>query len=165
MLEETIDNDSKESGEIKNYKDSKECKEYNSLKYRTLISTGNNIEITQSVITEEGLDTFLCDDIETNKKGVWSKLSKTEKYKRIKDYVQTKLTTTYSLDENEQNIAIKFFSVLLDRKKLSKNNELTYNRDEGYIEQISGLVFNPVTRKFLITSDVNKTVKKTKKTV
>lgn len=159
-MDESIDN-SKESNEIKI---SKECKEYNSLKYRTLISTGNNIEITQSVITEEGLDTFLCDDIETNKKGVWAKLSKTEKYKRIKDYVQTKLAVTYTLDEAEQNVAIKFFSVLLDRKKLSKNNELTYNREEGYIEQISGLVFNPTTRKFLITSDTNKTVKKTKKT-
>jgi hypothetical protein len=141
-----------------------ECKEYNSLKYRTLISTGNSIDVPPSVITEEGLDNFLNMDIENNKKGVWNKLSKTEKYKRIKDYVETKLTTLYQLDELEKNAAIKFFSVLLDRKKLSKNNELSYNKDNGCIEQISGLVFNATTRKFLIIPDAsNKTVKKVTK--
>jgi hypothetical protein len=142
-----------------------ECKEYNSLKYRTLISTGNSIDIPPSVITEESLDNFLNLDIENNKKGVWTKLSKTEKYKRIKEYVDSKLTTTHQLDETERATAIKFFSVLLDRKKLSKNNELTYNKDNGCIEQISGLVFNATTRKFLIIPDTtNKTVKKVKKT-
>ena len=141
-----------------------ECKEYNSLKYRTLISTGNSIDIPTSVITEEGLDTFLSLDIENNKKGVWSKLSKTEKYKRIKEYVENQLTTTYQLDDHEKLIAIKFFSVLLDRKKLSKNNELTYNKDNGCIEQIAGLVFNATSRKFLIIPDAsNKTIKKAKK--
>jgi hypothetical protein len=141
-----------------------ECKEYNSLKYRTLISTGNSIDVPSSVITEESLDSFLNLDIENNKKGVWTKLSKTEKYKRIKEYVDSKLTTTHQLDEQERATAIKFFNVLLDRKKLSKNNELTYNKDNGCIEQISGLVFNAATRKFLIIPDAsNKTVKKVKK--
>jgi hypothetical protein len=145
---------------------SNECKEYNSLKYRTLISTGNSIDVPSSIITEEGLDSFLNLDIENNKKGVWSKLSKTEKYKRIKEYVETKLTTTHQLDEPEQLAAIKFFSVLLDRKKLSKNNELVYNKDNGCIEQISGLVFNSTSRKFLIIPEANnKTIKKVKKPV
>ena len=143
---------------------SEECKEYNTLKYRTLISTGNSIDIPSSVITEESLDTFLNQDMENNKKGVWSKLSKTEKYKRIKEYVDTKLTTTHQLDEQEKLAAIKFFSLLIDRKKLSKNNELSYNKDNGSIEQISGLVFNATTRKFLIIPEAtNKTVKKVKK--
>ena len=60
-----------------------ECKEYNSLKYRTMISTGENID-TFSDATEESLNQFLNLDIENNKKGVWSKLSKTEKIKKIK---------------------------------------------------------------------------------
>jgi hypothetical protein len=142
-----------------------ECKEYNSLKYRTLISTGNSIDIPSSVITEESLDNFLNLDIENNKKGVWSKLSKTEKYKRVKEYVDTKLTTTHQLDEPERSAAVKFFTLLLDRKKLSKNNELTYNKDNGCIEQVSGLVFNATSRRFLIIPEApNKTVKKVKKT-
>lgn len=144
---------------------SEECKEYNSLKYRTMISTGNSIDAPPSVITEEGLDNFLNMDIENNKKGVWNKLSKTEKCKRIKEFVDLKLTTTHQLDEADRATAIKFFNVLLDRKKLSKNNELSYNKDNGgCIEQISGLIFNVVTRKFLIVPEVsNKTVKKLKK--
>lgn len=144
---------------------SEECKEYNSLKYRTMISTGNSIDAPPSVITEEGLDNFLNMDIENNKKGVWNKLSKTEKYKRIKEFVDLKLTTTHQLNETDRTTAIKFFNVLLERKKLSKNNELSYNKDNGgSIEQVSGLVFNVITRKFLIVPEVsNKTVKNLKK--
>jgi hypothetical protein len=141
-----------------------ECKEYNSLKYRTLISTGNSIDISPTVMTEENLDSFLNNDIEINKKGVWSKLSKTEKYKRIKEYVDVNLTDTHKLDESEKIVALKFFNVLIERKKLSKNHEITYNKDNGCIEQITGLVFNPTTRKFLIIHDTaNKTIKKVKK--
>jgi len=141
-----------------------ECKEYNSLKYRTLISTGNSIDISPTVMTEENLDSFLNNDIEINKKGVWSKLSKTEKYKRIKEYVEVNLTDTHKLDESEKIVALKFFNVLIDRKKLSKNNEITYNKDNGCIEQITGLVFNSTTRKFLIIHDTsNKTIKNVKK--
>jgi len=141
-----------------------ECKEYNSLKYRTLISTGNVIDSTNYITTEDSLECFLNKDMENNKKEVWNKLSKTEKYKRIKEYVDTKLSITHQLDENDKTTAIKFFTVLLDRKKLSKNNELTYNKDSGCIEQISGLVFNSITRKFLIIPDTtNKTVKRVKK--
>ena len=99
-----------------------ECKEYNSLKYRTMISTGENID-TFSDSTEETLNQFLNLDIENNKKGVWSKLSKTEKIKKIKSYVKDTLTKTHSLNEEEVSTAIRFFILMIERKKLSKNNE------------------------------------------
>ena len=52
----------------------------------------------------------------------------------------------------------------MERKKLSKNNELTYNQDDGFIEQIIGLQFNVETRKFTINPDTS-TRKKTKKLI
>ena len=139
---------------------SNECKEFNNLKYRTMISTGTNIE-TNVGTTEETLNNFLNMDIENNKKGVWSKLSKTEKIKKIKKYVNEKLKVEYNLSDDEKNIAIRFFSLLIERKKLSKNNELNYNQEDGFIECVGGLAFNPETRKFNIVTEV--THKKTKK--
>jgi hypothetical protein len=53
----------------------------------------------------------------------------------------------------------------MDRKKLSKNNELLYNQDVGLIEGIEGLTFNPETRKFNINSDKPLSKKKTVKNV
>ncbi len=142
------------------------CKEYNSLKYRSMILKGTNIEPSTQTLTADKLDDFLNKDIEQNRKNVWTKLSKTEKCKRIKEYIDNKLTVKYQLDINDKNAALKFFNLLLERKKLSKSNELVYNKEEHFIEQISGLIFNPVTRKFSITNEIkpNKTIKKVKST-
>ena len=140
-----------------------ECKEYNSLKYRTMISTGANID-TFSDSTEESLNQFLNLDIENNKKGVWSKLSKTDKIKKIKSYVKETLSKTYSLNEEEETTAIRFFILMIERKKLSKNNELSYNQENGNIDQIGGLMFNTETRKFTIVIETQ-SKKKTKKII
>jgi hypothetical protein len=140
-----------------------ECKEYNSLKYRTMISTGANIDTFHDA-TEETLNKFLTMDIENNKKGVWSKLSKTEKLKKIKSYVKDTLVANHNLNEDESNTAIRFFTLMIERKKLSKNNELSYNQENGNIDQIGGLMFNTDTRKFNIVIEPQ-SKKKTKKII
>jgi hypothetical protein len=140
------------------------CKEYNSMKYRNMILKGTNIECTTQTMSADKLDDFLNKDIEQNRKNIWTKLSKTEKCKRIKEYIDNKLTTQYQLDSNDKLTALKFFNLLLERKKLSKSNELSYNKEEHFIEQVTGLIFNPITRKFSINNEVktNKTIKKVK---
>lgn len=147
-----------------NIKNDSDCKEYNSLKYKTMIMTGTNIEPTLDS-NEEKINMFLSMDMEKNKKGVWSKLSKTEKVKKIKNYIKNVLAKEHELTEAELLYANKFFSLWMDRKKLSKNNELIYNQDVGLIEGIEGLTFNVETRKFTINSIVDKPKKKTVKNV
>lgn len=141
-----------------------ECREYNSLKYRTMILTGSPIDV-KSESSEEFIHTFLSNDIENNKKGVWNKLSRTEKHRRITDFVDQNLTPLYSLDTGEKSMALKFCIMLLDSRKLSKTNDITYNKEERMIERISGLVFNPTTRKFMINLEKQKTTKKNKKDI
>ena len=140
-----------------------QCKEFNSLKYRTLISTGTNIESTVDT-SEEAINNFLNMDIENNKRGIWSKLTKTEKTKKIKNYVNNVLKPEYNLTEEEMATATRFFTITMERKKLSKNNELTYNQDDGLIEQIGGLNFNTDTRRFTINAELSNR-KKTKKII
>lgn len=147
-----------------NIKNDSDCKEYNSLKYKTMIMTGTNIEPTIDS-NEEKINMFLNMDMEKNKKGVWSKLSKTEKVKKIKNYIKTTLLKEHNLTDTEILTATKFFSLLMDRKKLSKNNELIYNQEIGLIESIEGLSFNVETRKFTINSDKPPIKKKTIKNI
>jgi|UniRef100_A0A6C0D1S2 hypothetical protein len=147
-----------------NIKNDSDCKEYNSLKYKTMIMTGTNIEPTMDT-NEEKINMFLSMDMEKNKKGVWSKLSKTEKVKKIKNYIKTTLLKEHNLTEGEIITANKFFSLLMDRKKLSKNNELMYNQENGLIESIEGLTFNTETRKFTINCDKPQIKKRTVKNV
>jgi hypothetical protein len=141
-----------------------ECKEYNSLKYRTMILTGSPLDV-KSDASEEIINTFLRNDIENNKKGVWCKLSRTEKHRRIHDFVETNLSPLYLLDETEKSTALKFCIMLLDSRKLSKTNDITYNKEDRTIERISGLVFNPISRKFMINLEKQKTTKKNKKDI
>lgn len=138
-----------------------ECKEFNNLKYRTMINTGTNLENNVDT-SEDTINNFLNMDIESNKKGMWNKLTKTEKIKKIKTYINDKLKPEYNLTDEEVTNTLKIFNLMIDRKKLSKNTELSYNQDNGFIEQISGLIFNQDTRKFIINQDTNKN-SKTKK--
>jgi len=147
-----------------NIKNDSDCKEYNSLKYKTMIMTGTNIESSLDT-NEEKINMFLNMDMEKNKKGIWSKLSKTEKVKKIKNYIKNVLAKEYELTDAEVLNANKFFSLWMDRKKLSKNNELLYNQDVGLIEGIEGLSFNVETRKFTINCDKLPTKKKTVKNI
>lgn len=147
-----------------NIKNDSECREYNSLKYKTMIMTGTHVEATVET-NEDKVNQFLSMDSEKNKKGVWSKLSKTEKIKKIKQYIKNDLTQKYNLTDVETTTANRFFSLWLDRKKLSKNNELDYNQDEGLIHSIEGLEFNVTTRKFIINYEKLLPKKKTVKNI
>ncbi len=50
-----------------------DCKELNALNYRTMIHTGNTINNKNIDTTEESLAIFLNQDMDKNRKGVWSK--------------------------------------------------------------------------------------------
>jgi hypothetical protein len=129
-----------------------------------MILTGSPLDVKPES-SEELIHTFLSNDIENNKKGVWSKLSRTEKHRRITDFVDQNLTPLYLLDTSEKSMALKFCIMLLDSRKLSKTNDITYNKEDRMIERISGLVFNPNSRKFMINLEKQKTTKKNKKDI
>jgi len=139
-----------------------ECREYNSLKYRTMILTGSPIDVKPDA-SEEVIHNFLKNDIENNRKGVWNKLTRTEKHRRIHEFVEKNLTPLYLLDETEKSVALKYCNMLVDSRKLSKTNDITYNKEERIIERISGLVFNPISRKFIFNLEKQKSTKKNKK--
>ena len=135
-----------------------DCKELNALNYRTMIYTGTTLQTQTINTTEETLDDFLNADIDFNRKGVWSKLTKTAKITKIKKYIKD-ISETYNLNEDEKHQSIKFLVKMIERKKLSKNNELNYNQDNCNIDSIPGLIFNQSTRSFSLIQDKPTTLK------
>ena len=100
----------------------KECKEYNTLKYKTMIMTGQNIDTPiQNETNAKDLDSFLMNEMNENKKQPWNKLSKTDKIMKLKQYIQNTLTIDHELNDNERQTAQKYILSLLDRKKITKN--------------------------------------------
>jgi len=151
-------------------KDVNECKEYNALKYKTMIMTGNNIE--QKIDNEtnkEELDDFLMKEMANNKKQPWSKLSKTDKIKKLNKYIVDVLKQKHDLTDIERSNLKRFMLNLLDRKKMTKNSEIDYDEETGIIKDIYIISFDQATRKFSInktpTSSSKKSVSTKKKTM
>ena len=136
-----------------------DCKELNALNYRTMIHTGNIFNTKTIETTEESLANFLNEDMDKNRKGLWSKLTKTSKINKIKKYIKD-ISESYNLNEEEVSQTTNFLIKIIERKKLSKNNELNYNQDSGNIESIPGLTFNQLTRSFSLVQDKPSTLKK-----
>lgn len=129
------------------------CREFQALKYKTMIETGNDIETCISNETnEKRLYNFLDKEIKENKRQNWNKLSKTEKIKKVKGFVNDKLTKKYVLTEIERGYARRYMTSLLERKCLSKNNELDYDEESGEINDIYIVEFNSETRKLVLNT-------------
>lgn len=146
----------------------KECKEYNSLKYRTMIMTGKDIDQKMKHESSQAeLDSFLVKEQTANKKQSWSKLSKTERLKKIDIFINSHLIKTHSLSEEEVSNLNVYVANLLERKKLIKSNEILYNEDDGLIEEMPALLFNNKMRKFTLNKELSnlnkKNQRKTKK--
>ena len=139
--------------------DKQECKEYNALKYKTMILTGNNIEKKiDNETNEDTINHFLMNEMKENKKQSWNKLSKTEKIKKLNQYINN------NLSEIEKSNTKRFILGLLDRKKLTKNNDIEYDSESGNVINIALLLFNSSNRKFTLNKELNqkktKTIKK-----
>jgi hypothetical protein len=143
---------------------SKECKEYNSLKYRTMIMTGKDIDQKlEHESSQQELDKFLLEEQTANEKQSWSKLSKTERLKKIDTFINNHFVGEYSLQEEEIESLNAFVNKLLERKKLVKSTELFYNEETGMIEEIPALLFNNKTRRFTLNKNLPTTHKKSQR--
>lgn len=143
---------------------SKECKEYNSLKYRTMIMTGKDIDQKlEHESSQQELDKFLLEEQTANEKQSWSKLSKTERLKKIDTFINNRFVGEYSLQEEEIESLNAFVNKLLERKKLVKSTELFYNEETGMIEEIPALLFNNKTRRFTLNKNLSTTHKKSQR--
>lgn len=147
---------------------SKECKEYNSLKYRTMIMTGKDIDQKiEHESSQQELDKFLMEEQTANEKQSWNKLSKTERLKKIDIFIKNHFVNQHSLQEEEIESLNAFVNKLLERKKLLKSSELFYNEETGIIEEIPALLFNSKSRRFTLNKNLpvvhKKSQRKTKK--
>lgn len=140
-----------------------QCKDMKTLNYKNIINNGKSMSSSNTSVTSmENLDIFLNKDIENNKKAKWSKLTKTEKIKKLKNYID-KNKTKYKVEEKEYNTQIKLLLKLVDKQKQNKQNDLNYNSDEGEIENIEDLNYDTIDKTFTIIRDKNITLKKQNK--
>ena len=128
------------------------CQELTDIKYKTMfISRGslNNNSTLSKMENEKNISLLLDNELVKNKSEPWSKLSKTAKITKIKDFINT-YSTTNKLTITEQQNLEKYLLDSLDRKRLTNLKDVQYDKDSGVIKNIPLLSFNINTRKFTL---------------
>ena len=132
-----------------NIKNDSDCKEYNSLKYKTMILNGTSWPEIKSATNLDNLDKFLENEKINNSSEPWSKLDKTAKIKKLTLYADN-YKKEADLSEEEYQQLISFFKDCLDRKKLQRVKDINYNKDTGEIKDIPALHYNKTTNHFTL---------------
>ena len=126
-----------------------ECQELKNILYKTLLMNGNDLNVNNQSTDLSNIDLYLTKETEINKLETWNKLSKTNKFEKINDYI-LKLKETYNLLPEEEEATKLFLYDCIDKKKLLKNNEVIYDKDNGLLLNIVNLSFNQSNRIFFL---------------
>jgi hypothetical protein len=112
-----------------------EVNEIKNIKYKTaaILKNTENSNINN-------LDLFLENERSVNQNEPWNKLDKTTKYKKISDYIEV-YKTEKSLTEKETEELQVFLKDAIDKKKIHKVKDIAYDKVNGVIKEIPGLVF------------------------
>jgi hypothetical protein len=95
----------------------------------------------------ENLNNFLEDEKLSNQQDSWSKLDKTMKLKKLKEYAEI-YSSENELTKDETNLLESFLKDSLEKKKLYRVKDVAYSKDTGTIKCIHGLIFHKQNQRF-----------------
>ena len=140
----------KEHTEQKDQKDpNKECNELKAIKYKTLLMNGKAWPETKSSSDLTNLDKFLENEKNNNANEPWSKLDKTAKIKKLSVFAES-YKTDHNLTEEEYAKLTNFLKDCLDRKKLQRVKDVTYDKANGEVKDIPALHHNKQSNHFTL---------------
>jgi hypothetical protein len=126
-----------------------DCNELKSLKYKSLILNGVPWPESKSSTDLANLDKFLENEKITNASEPWSKLDKTAKIKKLGLFACT-YKDEHNLSDDEYQLLVAFFRDCLDKKRLQRVKDVSYNKETGEIKDIPALFFNKPTNHFTL---------------
>jgi len=131
---------------------SNNCKELQNIAYKT--KRFNGTEIVPLIVNTNNstLSNFLNNETIANEKENWCKLDKTQKVKKLVNYVEH-LENKYTLSSEESNKCKNYLIKCLERKALSKAKDVNYDKIGGTILDIPHLLFDITARSFLLRKD------------
>jgi len=126
-----------------------ECHELKNIKYKTMLLNGNPLQETKSSNDLSNLEKFLEDEKYTNSNEPWCKLNKTNKTKKLMEFVEI-YKKDKNLNEEEGKILISFLRDCLDKKKLLRVKDVIYDKINGNIKDIPALSYTKANKHFTL---------------
>jgi hypothetical protein len=127
---------------------SEECQELKNIKYQTMLLNSNS-KIVSTKKNTENLDDFLQKEKAQNINKPWSKLGRSTKLKKIEEFVE-RFAMEKEINDTEKKQLNHYLNTSLDRKKLQRVKDVTYDVKTGRIKAIPGLTFNKNKHKFTL---------------
>lgn len=129
---------------------SEECIELKNIKYKTMLLSGNilsDMKTSHEDLTK--LDIFLEQNKTINQNDPWSKLDKTIKTKKLLSFAEI-YSKEKEFDEEENKLLVSFLKDCLERKKIQRVKDVTYNKITGDITDIPSLFYNKSNKHFTL---------------
>lgn len=126
-----------------------ECQELKNIKYKTMLLNGNPMRETKSSNDLSNLEKFLENEKNNNNNEPWCKLNKTVKTKKLIDFVDL-YAKDKNLDEEESKLLVTFLKECIDRKKLQRVKDVSYDKSNGNIKEIPALSYVKSTKHFTL---------------
>ena len=134
---------------------SEECMELQNIEYQTMLLNSNS-KVTSNKKDTSNIDGFLEKEKKNNQNKPWSKLGKNQKIQKLTEYIQ-KITKKHNFSVDELEKLREYLIKCIDRKKLQRVKDVTYDVKTGKIKAIPSLIFDKTKRKFTLKkSDKNK---------
>jgi hypothetical protein len=114
-----------------------------------MLLNGNTFKETKSSNNLSNLEKFLEDEKNNNKSEPWCKLDKTLKTSKLLMFVQ-EYKKKCELSEEEEALMVQFLKDCLDRKKLQRVKDVLYDKTNGTIKDIPGLIYTKTTKHFTL---------------
>ena len=122
--------------------------ELKNIKYQTML-LNNNSKIFETKPNVLNIEKFLDNEKQINKNKPWSKLNKGTKIKLVTKYAEEYQEKNKITDEQKKNL-IDYLKLCLERRKLNKKQDLTYDKENFKIVTIQNLVYNKVKNRFTL---------------
>lgn len=126
-----------------------ECLELKNIKYKTMLLNGVPLTETKSSNNLYNLDKFLENEKNNNVNEPWCKLNKTIKTKKIIEFIET-YKVEKKLDQEETLNLTKFLKDCLDKKKLCRVKDVTYDKITGVVKDIPALLYTKSNKHFTL---------------
>ena len=138
-------------------KQSDTCNELKNIQYQSmLLNTSNPTQYSnQTSENMEDLEAFFIKEKAVNQSLPWLKLDKTAKQKKLLQFAR-KYTNEHNLTKEDTMELGYYLKDCLERRKLQKQKDILYDKQNGTIKQIPNLQFNKTTRKFNLKQNEKK---------
>ncbi len=126
-----------------------ECAELKNIQYKTMLLTGKPINESKSNNSLMNLDEFLEQEKMNNTNEPWCKLNKTTKISKLTEFIDV-YKVKNELDVEEEQLLNTFFKECLEKKKLQRVKDVTYDKVNGIIKDIPALTYVKAKRHFTL---------------